>query len=606
MRISRLACLLALAAVAAPAGAQVRAGGAKGRSAIARKHLVRTAAEQPPPFFLAKPPGAPDTPFFLARPDRAEPAPGKAIPWFLVKPGKEAGIPGYLARPAGEPAIPWYLSEPVPVPPALLPPESRAPLEWQLPGGGIDRKEIAAALAQPEPRPAETQPIPAAARPPVLVKTILGLIALLALAYLGGHPQMRVVEQRLKISQVVTAGFPFIALGVVASLPGVGILTASVLEELTPILRFGLGWIGFAAGYRFDTRAFDDLPKDTARAVGFATLMPFLTVLTAASLLLLLASDWTDTTFRDPIFLRDALILGTAGAMTARAAIHLAKGNGGEDGWQRRFVKIVQLEQLAGIAGLAFIAAYFRPQGPGLGWQLPGTAWIFLTVGLGATIGIVAYVILRRPATGAESVVLLLGTVAFAAGAASALFLSPIVVCFVAGVLLANFPGASKDRLGGALEKLERPIYLLFLVVVGAIWNFSDWRGWVLLVIFVGARLAGKWLGALLTSRYTEFDSYAHERWVATRAPMGQLAIAIVISAQLLFPHGSIPIVVTAVIGGAIVTEVLVQIFARSPRGGVVNPFDDDLVLEIDPQTEDAGAGDGATGTAPALPPEVA
>jgi len=450
--------------------------------------------------------------------------------------------------------------------------------------------ETAQRLATPEAVDvAPVEPIPAAKRPPVLIKTILGLIALLALAYLGGHPRMRVLEQRLRISQVVTAGFPFIALGVVANLPSVGILTDTVLDELTPVLRLGLGWIGFAAGYRFDTRAFDDLPKDTAKAVGFATLMPFLTVLTAASLLLLLASDWTDATFRDPIFLRDALILGTAGAMTARSASRLVNGNA-NDGWQQRFKKIVQLEQLAGIAGLAFIAAYFRPQGPDLGWHLPGTAWIFLTVGLGATIGIVAYTILRRPATGAESVVLLLGTVAFAAGSASALFVSPIVVCFVAGVLLANFPGASKDRLGDALEKLERPIYLLFLVVVGAIWNFEDWRGWVLLVVFVGARLAGKWLGAHLTSRYTNFDTLAHERWVANRAPMGQLSIAIVVSAQLLFPHGSIPIVVTAVIGGAIVTEVLVQVFARKATPA------EDVVLDFEAPEEPA----------PALPPEVA
>jgi len=471
---------------------------------------------------------------------------------------------------------PWAPAED-PAPPAAL---------HDLPATDWTAQHLAVPESDTPPAP---KPIPPAARPPVVVKTILGLVALLALAYLGGHPRMRVIEQRLRISQVVTAGFPFIALGVVASLPSVGVLTDSILDELTPVLRFGLGWIGFAAGYRFDTRAFDALPKDAAKAVGFATLMPFLTVLTAASLLLLLASDWTDATFRDPIFLRDALILGTAGAMTARAASRLASG-GTDDGWQHRFVKIVQLEQLAGIAGLAFIAAYFRPQGPNLGWQLPGTAWIFLTVGLGATIGIVAYTILRRPATPAESVVLLLGTVAFAAGSASALFLSPIVVCFVAGVLLANFPGASKDRLGEALEKLERPIYLLFLVVVGAIWNFEDWRGWVLLVIFVGARLAGKWLGAHLTSRYTSFDTLAHERWVANRAPMGQLSIAIVVSAQLLFPHGSIPIVVTAVIGGAIVTEVLVQVFARKAAPA------EDVVLDFEPPEEPAAA----------YPPEVA
>ncbi|HWV37497.1 MAG TPA: cation:proton antiporter [Vulgatibacter sp.] len=536
-------------------------------------------APEPPPAGAARGPGAPPAGVPAEPLPAAAPAARAAgpLPAIAAPGGPDPEVPDSRAPLDPGPWAPEWLREADRGPPAAI-------RDLQA------TDETAQRLAAPEAGDvAPPPPIPPAKRPPVLIKTILGLIALLALAYLGGHPRMRVIEKRLRISQVVTAGFPFIALGVVANLPSVGILTDSVLDELTPLLRFGLGWIGFAAGYRFDTRAFDDLPKDTAKAVGFATLMPFLTVLTAASLLLLLASDWTESTFRDPIFLRDALILGTAGAMTARAASRLVKGNA-DYLWLQRFKKIVQLEQLAGIAGLAFIAAYFRPQGPDLGWHLPGTAWIFLTVGLGATIGIVAYTILRRPATGAESVVLLLGTVAFAAGSASALFLSPIVVCFVAGVLLANFPGASKDRLGEALEKLERPIYLLFLVVVGAIWNFEDWRGWVLLVVFVAARLTGKWLGAHLTSRYTNFDTLAHERWISNRAPMGQLSIAIVVSAQLLFPHGSIPIVVTAVIGGAIVTEVLVQVFARK-----ASPTED-VDLDFEAPEEPA----------PAIPPEVA
>ncbi|AKU91444.1 hypothetical protein [Vulgatibacter incomptus] len=393
----------------------------------------------------------------------------------------------------------------------------------------------------------------------MVIKTILGLIALLALAYLGGHPRMRRLEERLRISQVVTAGFPFIALGVVANLPSVGILTDTVLAELSPMLRFGLGWIGFSVGFRFEARRFDDLPRGTAGAVALATATPFATVVAAASLLLLVASDWSEATFRDPIFLRDALILGTAGAMTARTAARFA----GSERSSGSLFRIIQIEQLAGIVGLAFITAYFRPHGQAVAWVLPGTAWLFITIGLGASIGILAYMILRRPASGPESVVLLLGSVAFAAGLASALHLSPLVVCFVAGVFLANFPGAYKERLGRALEGLERSIYLLFLVIVGAIWNLDDWRGWVLLVVFVVARLLGKWLGARFTDRYTDYDVQLGDNWVATRAPMGQLSIAIVVSAQLLFPYGTIPIIDTAVIGGAIVTEILVQIFTR-------------------------------------------
>ncbi|MFO7155640.1 MAG: hypothetical protein DIU72_003340 [Pseudomonadota bacterium] len=399
--------------------------------------------------------------------------------------------------------------------------------------------------------------VQAAQGPEVAIRLILVLVALSGLAYLGGLPAVQRLERRLRIAQLVTAGFPFLAIGIVLGLPSVGILTESVLSTLSPLLGFGLGWIGFSAGFRLDVRELDDLPKGTARAVGFATALPFAFVVASVGLFLLVASDWSRLDLSNPAFLRGALVLGTAGAMTAPQAARLL----GESGREQRM--LLRLEELAGMVGMAFIAAYFRPRGDGIGWHLPDTAWLFLTVGLGGVLGVVAYVVLQRASAPAESVLLLLGTVAFGAGFGSRLYLAPMVVCFVAGVFLSNVPGEHRARLREALGRLERPIYLLFLVAVGAMWKFADWRGWALLPFFVTARLGGKWLAEKLIRRTTELAADA-DHWMARRAPIGQLSIAIVVSAQLLFPEGEIPILETAVIGGAVVTELFAQVFARN------------------------------------------
>lgn len=414
--------------------------------------------------------------------------------------------------------------------------------------------------------------VQAAQGPEVVIRIILALVGLLALAYLGGHPWVRQAERRLRIAQLVTAGFPFVALGIVLALPRVGILTDSVLGVLSPLLGFGLGWIGFSAGFRLDVRELDALPKGSARAVGFATALPFGLIVATAALLLLASSDWSQLSLANPEFLRDALVLGTAGAMTAQQAARLL----GESARGQR--SLLRLEELAGMVGLAFIAAYFRPQGDAVGWQLPGTAWIFLTVGLGVVLGVLAYIVLLRASSPAESMLLLLGAVAFGAGFGSSLFLAPMVVCFVAGVVIANIPGDHRPRLREALARLERPIYLLFLVIVGAIWEFGDWRGWALLPFFVGARLLGKWLAETLVRKTTEIDP-GEDHWTVRRAPIGQLSIAIVVSAQLLYPEGAIPILETAVLGGAILTELLAQAFARSrPK-----PAQESLALGVEP-----------------------
>lgn len=429
-----------------------------------------------------------------------------------------------------------------------LPPEVVAPTEEE------ERAPTAPAPVNEEGRPRPTPQNPGSA-----IKTILGLVLLLALAYIAGHPRIQALEMRLGVSQLVTAGFPFIALGVVARLPAVGLLTDDILVELSPLLHVGLGWIGFMIGFRLDARLLDNLPDGTAPKVAFSTGVPFLAVMFAAGLLLLGETGWSQG-WRDPIFLRDAIILGTAGAITARSA---ARFIGITEIGSSRMLQIIRLEELAGIAGLTFVPAYFRPQGEAVTWQLPGTAWIFITLGLGATVGLVAYAILRLKVSEAESLVLILGTVAFAAGLASNLLLSPIVVCFVAGVLLVNFPGSYKERVLLTLKKLERPIYLLFLVIVGALWQFDDWHGWALMAVFLVARLGGNWVGINLGWRQGELALSAKERAVLAMAPMGQLSIAIVVSALLLYPGGSLPMIVTAVIGAAVATELLIQLFGR-------------------------------------------
>jgi Kef-type K+ transport system membrane component KefB len=235
---------------------------------------------------------------------------------------------------------------------------------------------------------------------------------------------------------------------------------------------------------------------------------------------------------------------------------------------KRVIARVIRLEELAGMVGLLFVAAFFRPEGAS--WQMPGTAWALLTIGLGATAGVLVYAILQRRSSGADFLVLTLGSISFAAGAASYLLLSSVVVAFIAGVLLANFPGDYHERLREMLFRLERPIYLLSLFIVGALWLVDDWRGWLLMPVFMALRLAGKWLGTTLALAHAEVELGAEERRTIALAPLGPLAIAIVTNALLLYPGGSISLIVSAVVGGALLTEVFLQLESR--RRGRATP----------------------------------
>jgi Kef-type K+ transport system membrane component KefB len=436
--------------------------------------------------------------------------------------------------------------------------------------GGVPDASVPVVEPEPPPVIAEISLPPSSIDPPLapeepspptageLITVILGLVVIVALAYLGGHPRVRELEEKLRISHVVTAGFPFVILGLVARHPTVGILSDAVLDEIRPILPFGLGWIGLALGFRFDTRELDRPPPHLGLALGLLTVTPFVLTLAACGLLLWFSRG------SHPEFMRHALILAIASIISGSSTPVLARPVVDETGLNR-LTRIVQLEQLAAVAGLALVAAFFRPTGGLVGWRLPGMAWLFVTLGLSGMLGVAAYAILAVVRSRTEVTLVMVGAICFSAGMASFLRLSPTVVCFAAGLVLANVPGSHKAQVRDTLDRLEGPIYLVFLFLAGAHWRLGDFEGWALLVAFVVARAAGKQLGVTILKRRTDGALSGEERRALALSPMGALAIATAISAQDLYIGAESSWVVTAVIGGAIVNEILVQALGRGP-----------------------------------------
>ncbi len=363
-------------------------------------------------------------------------------------------------------------------------------------------------------------------------------------------------------SRVVAAGFPFLALGMLASSDPIDILSDDVLDHLKPVLHLALGWIGLTIGNRIEFGKLGSLPRGTSSIVGIGTGLPFLMIVAGCGTILVVQRGISGDGVMDVSIVRDALIFGAAGAMAADTeTLRYGARRTSEDA-KSRLVALASLDELAGLVGLAFLNAYFRPTGSLVTWQLPNTAWLFVTFGLAFVVGFVVYAILRLPNSTTEGVALLLGSVGFTAGMASELHLSPLVVCFVVGVLLANFPGEYKARLGEILGRLEMPIYLVFLIVAGAMWR-PTLLGGVMMIVLLVARFAGRWLGGRIVYQRVDVALPVDARRSLVFAPMGTLPIAIAVNAALFYPDGPVPSFLTAAIGSTIITEFFLQIFWR-------------------------------------------
>jgi hypothetical protein len=406
--------------------------------------------------------------------------------------------------------------------------------------------------------PAVGPPSPGAkhegSRAAVIVKLVLGFVAIFAVAYIGSHKKVVRAQERLGIGGVIAAGFPFVALGVIVRQPQIGILTPDVIDRMRPLLHFGLGWLGFIIGAQLDIRLLDRLPRGTAYLVVVEALAPFAAAAAAAGACAV-ALGISD--IRDPDFWRDLILLGAAAAMTAPRRFRGFANRGWREG-RGADTLLAQLDEIVGVVGLLFVAAYFRPTGAA-GWQIPGTAWLFVAIGLGVVVGILIFTMVRVPVGSGEFLAVVLGSVALGSGLAGYLYLSPIVVCFVAGALVTNFPCEQRDEIFRILNHLERPIHLLFLIVAGAIWNVTEMAPWAIVPVFVIARVIGKWLGVFAAAKTVGSEmpkGFADERVLVS--PLSPLSIALVLSL-----HGSVggaasDWIITVVIAGAMLTEVAV------------------------------------------------
>lgn len=511
------------------------------------------ASSQPAPAAESAQQAVPSATPVAGEQEPSQPAPAKSAapkPSRVRPAARKAKI-----RPQPEPAPPSQeeaTSEAMEPPPAIL----QTPVS-QLPPPPL--------ILAPQPPPPPVEPALGKRfwSVPEVIKIILGLVALFALATLGAHHKVRRLERRLRISGVITAGLPFVILGYIASLPSVGVLPDTVLWVLRPVLVLALGWIGFVIGFRFDASVIESIQRPVATAGFFVGAFTFTSILIFCGALLILVepSEGAGT------FFRDAILIASAGSVIAHRGPHVPvrrEGGGRADPiWG-----IVHLQHLAGIIGLLVVAAYFRPTDATLMWQLPGTAWLFITLGLGTAIGGIVYATLCSVKPGPDFVVVLLGSVGFAAGIAGFLRLSPIVVCFIAGFILANLPFHTRALVRATLVRLERPIYLIFLLVSGSLLRVGEWQGWMIMLLLVAGTILGRSIAWEVSRRRHVFVPSNEQKRRLTLAPLGALSVAVAVNAQLLYYGPVISWMVVGVIGASIVTEILVQFTARGLLGG--------------------------------------
>jgi hypothetical protein len=425
----------------------------------------------------------------------------------------------------------------------------------------------------------------------VQIDPFLSTLILILLALLGARFSFSSLSVSPGPRLVFRTGTHFLFLGLVLGPHLLGLLTQEAVRQLFPLLGLGLGWIGFLFGLQLDRRNLSHFPLAyLILAAGQAVLV----------FLLFLCVGWAilGVTGQSE---RILYLLLTGAAATAcistPAGIALISTNYLVRGKVRDLLFLVaSLDALVGIAALQLVYSLFPPGELGLGEPiLSRLAWIVAAGGLGVVCGIL-FIWLTRPRPGAEEMVLfLLGIAAFASGAALELQLSPLFVSVTMGAVVANV-SPDPQRVFKVLQDWEKPIYVVFLMLAGALLSFSTPWILVLALFYALVRGGGKVLANLVMVRALPLPPETPRRFGLGLIPQGGISLAMAISFvltygdQMLGSRNAADLLFAVVVLGVIVSELSGPFFTRAilQRAGEISRAVDRgqevyLEVELDP-----------------------
>ena len=295
------------------------------------------------------------------------------------------------------------------------------------------------------------------------MKTIAAILFLAVLA-LAGHRKsfVKVLPSRAGSFFFLT-GTEFLLVGYLLGDSFLGILDAATIDQVRPFLIVGLGWIGLLAGIQLEWKA-----------LGMFGRTSYLRILLYGCCVLFLVSVGLYGLFHiwfpsDPQLVLAVAVLAVTALCTAQASIalwtqHLSKQKR-PLGLMLQFVSSVN--DVIAIVLFGLLVGFYQPAQGGIGLPLFPLQKFVVSLLLGALMGLLLLMLFRTRLGEVDKILIVMGLVLFGGGMAYLLGISPLLLHLVAGMILANLSLKSEETYR-LLMRIERPLYLIFLMIAGA------------------------------------------------------------------------------------------------------------------------------------------
>lgn len=362
------------------------------------------------------------------------------------------------------------------------------------------------------------------------MNALVGTLVLILLALLGARFSFSTSSVPAGPRLLFRTGTHFLFIGFLLGPHALGLLTLEAVEQLFPLLALGLGWVGFLFGMQLDRENLRQFPPAFYVFAFGQAILTFVIFAALAWVAFFVIGIQGEAAY--------LLVLGAAAvaSVTTPAGIALVSTTFMAKGEVRRLLFFVgSLDALVGIVALQVIYSfYYAPDLlMGLG-DVATPGWIVVALGLGVVLGILFLWITRRKAGPEEMVLFLMGIAALGSGAALQLHLSPLFVAVVLGAVVANL-SPERQRIFVVLERWEKPVYLVLLLLAGAYLQFTT--PWVvaLAVGYAVFRGLGKVVGSAVMLRVVRLPFATPDRVGYGLIPQGGIALAMAVSGMLTY-----------------------------------------------------------------------
>lgn len=387
---------------------------------------------------------------------------------------------------------------------------------------------------------------------------LVGVLILALLGLLGSRVAFDPERAPLGPRLLLATGTHFLLIGLLLG-PVLGLLTLQVIGQLEALFALGLGWIGLLFGLQLDRSQLAQFPLSWLLFTVVQAGVTFVAFAGIGILALHLAGA-----LRPDLHM---LIYGTAAtaAVSTPAGVALISRTFQVQGRVTRLLfYTASLDALVGIIALQVVYGVYHPETAILAatsWWL----WLAIATATGIIFGILFLWLTRPKPERDELTLFLLGLAVFEAGTALYMGISPLFVCMVTGAVIANL-SPSRKRVYSILQGWEQPIYVVVLILAGALLGAGTWIALPLAAGYLVLRAVGKAGGGLAARRMVPLEVQLPGTVGMGLIAQGGISLAMALSAAL--TYGAI-----AGSGGTAMRTAFATIVVAVAASELIGPF---------------------------------